>query len=169
MHYTHIFGEVSGVVAVIAFVPYIRSILKGETKPNRASWFIWSILGVIILASYHFSGASSTIWLPVVYAIAPVFILLLAFKYGVGGFEGLDIVCLVGAALGLILWKLTHSPETALYLSIVVDAFGFVPTFKKAFYHPASESTLAWVIGVTATWLNLLAINSWRPNIALYP
>jgi len=169
MHYTQIFGEISGVIGTIAFIPYIRSIIQGETKPNRASWFIWAILGGTILASYHFSGASSTIWLAVVYAIMPVIIFLFSFKYGVGGLERLDLICLAGAALGLLLWKLSDKPEIALYLNILVDSLGFMPTLKKAYFQPASESKLAWSIGVAATWLNLLAINSWRPGIALYP
>jgi len=162
-------GEVAGVIALAAFVPYIWSILKHRTRPNRASWVIWAVLGVLLLASYHSSGATTTIWIPVTYAIMPTVVFILSLKYGVGGYNYLDAVCLTGAALGLLLWKITNTPEVALYLNIFVDALGFLPTFKKAYLQPASESRPAWVIGASATTINLLAINSWQWSIALYP
>ena len=46
---------------------------------------------------------------------------------------------------------------------------GFIPTYKKAYLKPKSESRLAWIISSAATLLNLLAVNSWQLNIALYP
>lgn len=169
MNVHQLFGEISGVIAILAFIPYVASILRGETKPNRASWVIWTVLGVILLASYHASGATTTIWIPIVYAILPLFVLGLSFKYGVGGYNYLDVVCLFGAAVGLLLWKITRVPEFALYLNILVDSFGFIPTYKKAYLQPESESLSAWIIGASATLLNLLAINKWQLNIALYP
>ncbi len=169
MNFHQLAGEISGIIAVIAFVPYILSILKGETRPNRASWLIWAVLGILILASYHSSGATTTIWIPVVYATIPTAVFLLSFRYGTGGLNYLDTVCLCGAALGLLLWKITDSPEIALYMNIAVDALGFLPTLKKAYLQPASENKPAWIIGTSATIINLLAINSWQVSIALYP
>ncbi len=162
-------GKIAGVVAVLAFAPYVWSVLKGRTKPSRASWLIWSVLGVSILASYHSSGATDTIWIPIIYAIMPILIFLLSLKYGVGGYAKLDIVCLIGAAVGLIAWKLTDSPQTALFINIFIDGLGFIPTFKKTYVDPNSESRLAWIIGASATIVNLFAINSWDLDIALYP
>lgn len=164
-----LFGEISGIIAILAFVPYIASILRHETRPSRASWVIWAVLGIVLLVSYHSSGATTTIWIPIVYATLPLIVFALSFRYGVGGYNYLDLVCLTGAAIGLLLWKITHVPETALYLNIFVDALGFLPTYKKAYLQPASENLPAWVIGTLATLLNLLAINKWQLNIALYP
>lgn len=169
MDLSEVIGKIAGIIAVLAFIPYIWSVLKGRTRPSRASWLIWAVLGSSILASYHSSGATDTIWIPVIYAIMPIIIFLLSIKYGIGGYTRLDIICLLGAVVGLIAWKLTDSPQTALYLNILVDGLGFIPTFKKAYLQPESESRLAWIIGASATLLNLLAINTWKLDIALYP
>lgn len=40
-------GLVSGLVSIICYLPYIRDILKKTTKPERASWLIWTALGSI--------------------------------------------------------------------------------------------------------------------------
>jgi hypothetical protein len=169
MDLPNIAGILAGFVAASGFIPYIYSILKGKTRPNRASWLIWAALGGLLFASYVSSGASTTIWQPLSFAIGPVIVFVLSIKHGVGGYNKLDVFCLAGAALGLLLWKLSNEPQAALYLSIFVDALGFLPTIKKAYFQPGSESRLAWSIGVTSTVINLFAINSWTLEIALYP
>jgi hypothetical protein len=36
----------AALLAVIDTVPYVRDILRGTTRPQRATWLIWSVLGV---------------------------------------------------------------------------------------------------------------------------
>jgi hypothetical protein len=33
---------IAGILFVAGFFPYIKAILKGETKPAKASWIIWA-------------------------------------------------------------------------------------------------------------------------------
>ncbi|MEI6528551.1 MAG: hypothetical protein WCO10_02670 [bacterium] len=80
-----VLGIVAGVIAFIAYVVYIKAILKGETKPNRATWFIWSFVGLVLATSYYYSGAENTIWVPFVEFIGPLAIAILSIKYGEGG------------------------------------------------------------------------------------
>ena len=169
MNIADLLGKLAGLVALTALIPYIRSILQGKTKPNRASWFIWASVSIGLLASYHYSGATTTIWLTISYTIIPLSIFLLSLKYGVGGYTALDVICISGAVLGLILWRLTHSPEVALYLNVLVDGLGFIPTLKKAYLNPESEDRLAWSIATVANILNVSALTTWRLKIALFP
>lgn len=41
--FKEIFGTISVILAFIAYIPYIRSIILGNTKPHIFSWIIWSI------------------------------------------------------------------------------------------------------------------------------
>lgn len=43
-----IFSVMAIALTFIAFVPYIRSILAGVTKPHVFSWVIWGITTVIV-------------------------------------------------------------------------------------------------------------------------
>ena len=61
-----IFGKVAGILAVLSFFPYIRSIVKGETKPERATFVIWSVLSFVTLFAYFASGVRDAIWVTVV-------------------------------------------------------------------------------------------------------
>ncbi|MEW6035722.1 MAG: hypothetical protein AB1529_03860 [Candidatus Micrarchaeota archaeon] len=162
-------GLIAGAIGFLAFAPYIKSILAKKTTPNRATWLIWAVLGIIIAASYYSAGARESAWVPIAYAVGLVFVAGLSLRYGEGGWTPLDLFCLAGAAIGLLLWALTSEPLFALYLTIAVDALGGVPTLKKAHERPESEDRLTWLMFLAANTLNLFAIGEWTVAIASYP
>ncbi len=163
-------GIIAGVIAFIAYIVYIISIFKGESKPNRATWWIWSFMGLVIGISYFFSGAENTIWVPLVEFLGPLSIALLSIKYGEGGLnDRTDIICFSGAVVSIILWVIFNSPLVALVTNLVVDSFALIPTIKKSFLRPEGEDFWAWFGTGVADSLNLFAAE--RPSFAilLYP
>ncbi len=162
-------GLCAGILSFLGFAPYIISTLKGKTRPNRATWIIWTVIGVLLLLSYRSAGATHALWLSAANVIAFCVIILLLFKYGEGGWETLDIACLVGAALGLLLWWYFSSPLPTLYLSILIDFVGALPTLKKSYQNPEGEDSLTWKIFGAANTLNLFAIEEWSFKMAAYP
>ncbi len=169
MNISQLSGQAAAVLALVATIPYVLSILKGKTQPNRASWLIWWLVNLSLVASYHYAGATTTIWLNIAYVFTTGIIFFLSLKYGVGGYTKLDTFCLAVAAIGLILWWMTNNPVTALYLNILVDALGFIPTLRKAYLHPASEDKLAWNLSVISNALNVMALTSWQLKIIAFP
>ena len=62
MHeYRELAGMIGGGVFFAAFIPYFIDIARGRTKPQRTTWIIWTILGVLTFASYKSVGAHNTI------------------------------------------------------------------------------------------------------------
>jgi len=162
-------GLLAGIIGFLAFVPYILDTLNHRTKPNKATWIIWAVLGMIIAASYWSAGARDTAWTPIAYAIGIVAVAALSLRFGERGWTALDRACLAGAGFGLALWWITNEPVFALYLTTAVDAIGAIPTISKAYSKPETESRAAWALFLVANSLNLLAINEWTMTIALYP
>lgn len=162
-------GLLAGIIGFLSFIPYILETLNRKISPNRATWIIWAVLGIIIAVSYYSAGARSSAWVPAAYAVGIVIMALLTLKYGEGGWTKLDIVCLVGAGLGLVIWALTNNPVLPLYLTIAIDAIGAVPTIKKAYERPETESRTSWLMFLVANTLNLFAINEWTLVVASYP
>lgn len=162
-------GIGAGVLAMISYIPYITSILRHKTKPNRAAFLIWSVTSTITLAGYIGSGARTSIFIGIAYAIFETSVFLLSLKYGKGGLTKLDVSVLIIAALGVILWAYTDNPRLALYSGIVSEALGYIPIAVKSYQHPDSEDKTAWVIGTVAAALNLLALTSLKPEMLLYP
>ena len=164
-----IIGVLAGVLEFSAFFLYYISILQGKTRPNRATWFVLTIVGFLIVASYYASGARETIWIPVSYAVGPMIAFLLSIKYGEGGWTVFDRLCLLGCFIGIVLWKVSHSPEITLFFSILVDFLGILPTLKKAYLDPLSEDKTAWLVTALASALNIFAVSMWTFSIGAYP
>jgi len=43
-----VLGLIAGIIAFLAYVVYIISIFRGGSKPNRATWWIWAFMGLIL-------------------------------------------------------------------------------------------------------------------------
>ena len=170
---------IAGVFALADITLYILAILGRNyrfrriqrTVPNRATWFIWASIGVIIFTSYYAAGATDTLWFPASYAFGFVIIALLSIRYGEGGFEFVDIFCLSGAVISAWAWWKYNSPEMALLGTISMDAFGSIPTIEKSWREPWKENLTAWFLSFIASIANILAIN-WSTAtfaIIIYP
>lgn len=166
---TAVAGKVAGIVSLVAFIPYILAILRGETKPNRATWWIWVMVGFMTGASYYSSGADNTIWVPVSYIIGPVAIAILSIQYGEGGWTMFDRYCLFGAGASAIFWWLFDSPLVALIINLFIDFMGALPTIRKTYYDPESEDRIAWALFFAGNIVNLFAVEHWAFAIAVYP
>lgn len=162
-------GQIAGGVSFLAYVLYYISIVQGRSRPNRATWIILTVVGVLIAASYYASGARSTMWVALAYTVGPLIAALLSFKYGEGGTTRFDIFCLVGCALSLVFWALSQNPLVALIINIVIDFLGILPTLKKSYLDPLSEDRLAWSVTTFSNILNIFAIEAWIFSIAVYP
>lgn len=162
-------GVVAGFLSILCCVPYIVTILQGKTKPNRATWWIWAILSLVISVSYYSTGAVNTIWLPVCGGIGQLLVAILSLKYGEGGWNRFDRVCLLGVGISLLLWWGFSSPFIALLFNIVIDCLGALPTIRKSYYEPEKENLLTWSLYLTGSTLNLFAIEHWSVELSAFP
>jgi len=162
-------GKIAGIVSLIAFIPYCISAIQGKNRPNRATWFIWFFVSLILLASYRSAGATDAIWVSVANVFIIGLVALLSIKYGEGGFNLFDISCFLGAMVGLVLWWFLRSPLPALYISVIIDFIGALPTLKKSYLNPHEENRLTWALFWLANTINLFAINQWTWAMAAYP
>jgi hypothetical protein len=166
---TQYFGYISGIFITISFIPFLISIFKGEAKPERASWFIWSVIGGISFFSLLAKGASSSLWLPGVQVIGDTIIFLLAIKYGMGGMAKRDKWALGVAAISLILWYITREPAVALFLAILIDGSGGVLTIIKSYEHPTTEPLIAWVLTMLGGFFSIFSVGSWNWILLAFP
>ena len=169
MDYHIIFGLLAASSSIIAITFYVSSILRKETKPNRASWLIWSITNTILLVSYFSVGARSTIFLPIVYFLNGLIVFIFSFRYGVNSWSRLDYLSIFIAGFSLIIWFITKNPLIALLMNLAMDSSGYLPTIRKSYTDPLTESQIAWFFIFLGTFFNLIAINSSSFGIIIYP
>ncbi len=164
-----IFGYISAILSVLMVVPYIKDIFLLKTKPERASWFIWTVLGFIAFFSQLAKGATDSLWLTGGQTLAVLIIVLLSIKYGVGGFTKRDIRALIAAGIGLILWYITKEAAWALLIVITIDSVGTLLTVMKSYENPESETLSTWLISGTSGIFGLLAVGAFHPILLAYP
>ena len=163
------FGIIAGILSGIAVIPYVRDILLHKTKPERASWLIWSVLGSIAFFSQLAEGATWSLWLTGINTIGVLIIFILAIKYGMGGLARRDTYALIAAGFGLILWYLTRHAFIALFVTIGIDLIGQTLTVIKTYAVPESETLSTWVLVSTAGIFSMLSVGAWDWILLLYP
>jgi len=143
---SEIAGYLSGLLILLSFGPYLKDIFGLKTKPQRASWLIWSILGLISFFSQWEKGATYSLVMTGAQALGDLLIFILAIRYGVGGLVKRDIMALISAGVSLILWYLTKEAAVALMIVIFIDAIGAALTVAKTYHQPATETVSSWVL-----------------------
>ncbi len=164
-----ILGIFGGLLALLSFIPYIRGILLGRVKPQRTTFLIWTLLGLIAIFSQLAKGATNSLWLPSLETFGGIVILLLSIKHGVGGFNKRDYVAVFIVTLGLIAWYLTKEAAIALYIVIFIDAVGLYLTLHKTYLAPESETAFAWTMSSVGGLFTALAVGSFNIILLSYP
>ena len=164
-----IVGVLAGIIALLGFVPYALSVLRGTTQPSIASWIIWAALGTVTSASYFYSASISSWWVTGSYAIGPCVILFLSLRVGKFTWDKLDSVYMLFALLGLVWWWISGVATTAQAVSVCIDLLGAVPTLRKCWSNPDSEDPVAWWVFFAAGVVNLFAVERWSFASGLYP
>ena len=164
-----IFGYFSALLSVIAVFPYIYDILKGKTKPERASWFIWTVLGSIAFFSQLEKGATNSLWMVGTSTLCVLIVSILSIKFGSGGFAKRDKISLLIATLGILLWFFTKEAAIALIITIFVDLVGSSLTIIKSYEDPESETISTWILAFISGIFAALSVGEWSFILLVYP
>ncbi len=159
----------SVVFFLFAAPPYIIDTLKGKTKPERATWFVFSVLGIIAFISQVKLGAAWSLVFSGFDTFGSLIVFVLSIKHGVGGWTLLDRIALVVAGAGVVVALAAHEPVVALLGDILADIAGTVLTVYKTFQAPDTETTISWLLVGTGALTGVLAVGSFNVALLLYP
>jgi hypothetical protein len=169
LNYFAILGICAAIINAMAFVPYIRTIVNRKTLPERASWWIWSILMSIALAAQIASGATWSALLTAVFFAGNIVVAFLSLRYGYGRFGIKDGAAIVAALIGVALWAATNNPLIALLVTVAVDFMAYWLTIIKSWKAPYSENLLAWSLMTIAAILSILSVGEFNVTLLLFP
>ena len=164
-----IFGISAGVLQAVAYVPYIRDILAGSTRPHRGTWAIWCTLSCIALVSQRANGASWSLVLTAAQAAGTVVVIVLALRRGVGGTSRVEIAMLAIALMGLVGWYVAGNPTVATACVVVADAIAVGMMVPKTYVDPYSETLSSYWLALASGAFGLLAVGSLDFGLLIYP
>jgi hypothetical protein len=160
-------------VALSAFgaYGYVRDTLRGETSPNRVSWSLWGVEGVLgfgVEVQQHVGLASL---MTLMLGLVPCAIVIASFRnpnavWRIGAF---DIVCGAIALAGLVFWAFAKEPTVALVSFVCADQVAALPTLRKSWLAPSTESSRVFVMGCINCIITVLTLRVITTAGALFP
>ncbi|MDH2435905.1 hypothetical protein QCD60_25575 [Pokkaliibacter sp. MBI-7] len=154
----------------IAYLPYIRSIHDGRTKPHVFSWIIWGMTTLVVGVAQWVDNGGAGSWPIVISGLLTLYVAVLAFtKRGDFSVSRSDWVYFWLAMSSLPLWYLTADPLIAVIILTVVEIFGFMPSFRKAYLLPHEERLSFFMILAIRNGISLLALEHYSLVTILFP
>lgn len=150
---------------------YVRNTWRGVTAPNRVSWFLWALeplLAYVVERQEHVGLASV---MTLVLGVVPVLVLAVSFHdpqsvWRIGRF---DVVCGVISVAGLAVWTVSGQETVALVAFVAADAVAALPTVRKAFLEPSTESPWAFLGSALFAAITLLTLRAYTTAGGLFP
>jgi hypothetical protein len=159
------FAVLAAVLPLAGFASYLRDTMRGRTRPNRVSWSLWATAPLIAFAAELAQRTSLKVAL-LTFALGagPALILAASFACPRAYWAPtrLDLACGTVAVAALIGWAVTRRGDVAIALAITADALAAVPTIRKAWAQPGSESIGTYAASGAGSAITLLTISRWR-------
>jgi hypothetical protein len=157
--------------ALLAALTYIRSMFTSPTNPNRVTWLMWSIAPLIAAAAAISNGVG---WatLPVFMSgFSPFLIFTASFftKKAYWKLSRFDYLCGALSATALVLWYMSGDPNIAIVFAMVSDGFAAIPTLRKAWNHPETESAWPFIVGLFSPATSFAVAVTWTFSELAFP
>lgn len=169
MYYKELLAVIATILSIISYIPYIRDIIKGKTKPHAFSWLVWATLVAIGFFGQIADNAGPGAWVIGSTAILCFIVFLFSLKRGEKNITFLDWLSLVSAGIAILFWVLTKEPLLSVILVTIIDAIGFIPTFRKSYIKPNEETLSTYNLSVVKYILSIIALKNYSILTVLFP
>jgi len=160
-------NAVSGILMLVAFLPYVRAIVNHQTVPSPVTWAIWASVDTLALLAMKKEKALNG---QIIGAVTGAWIIaVLALVFGKPTMGSIEWVSIAGAMVGIVLWQRTGNAVLAIICSQIATFAGAIPTFVGGYQNPAQEDPVAWTIWFISCIFALFAIKKWNLANALQP
>ena len=159
-------------IHVIGTIGYMIDTLKGITKPNKVTWFLWALFPMIAFAAMLDKGAELPALIMVFMAgFMPLMVFCSSFinKKAFWKITRFDYICGFLSVFGLCLWLITREGNIAIIFSIIADGLALLPTLVKSYKFPETESWLLFSNVAISSAIVLLIIKDWTFASVAFP
>lgn len=168
MHYLVLLGAL---VNMYGAGVYMLDIVRGKTKPNLVSWFLWAAAPLIASAAAFSEGIRWAALPTFMVGFGPVLVIITAVstRHALWRVERFDCVCGAFSVVALILWFITKQPYLAILFAIFSDGLASLPTLKKAWLFPETESGIAYASALFNMLTTLVALQVFTFSEMAFP
>ncbi len=155
---------IASILAIFGNVPYLRDIIRRKIQPHPYTWLVWSIVSCIIFFGQVAKGAGIGALPTAASEVFTIIIFFFSLQHGFKNIKKIDTLFLIIALLGIIPWLLTNDPTISVIIAVSIDLVAFMPTIRKTFLHPETESPILYGTNVLRHILMLISLKAY--NIA---
>jgi hypothetical protein len=164
------FVYLAAALSLIGAYGYIRDTLRGDTSPNRVTWSLWGIEGVLAFCVEIQQHVGLASLMTLMLGLVPCAVVAASFRnrnavWKLGAF---DAVCGAVSAGGLVFWAFINEPTVALVSFVVADQMAALPTIRKSWLAPSTESPRLFFLGSTNCAITLLTLTKVTTAGALF-
>ncbi len=157
-----LFALFSATITVVGYVPYLKDIFQKRTKPHVYTWVVWAITqGTAAVALWVGGGNAAVISLTAGTCLV-VIVVFLSLKYGTKNITRSDTITLILALLAIVVWWRLKDPLPSVLMVSAIDGLGYIPTLRKSFNAPWSETLSFWAAMILAALFALLSSSEYN-------
>ncbi len=166
-------AEISTILAGLTFaissVLYVRDTIRAKITPSIATFGILTIVNFSQLIALISKEVWHVVPFTTVGFLQAFIVFIVAIKGGRFYFRLVDLIAIVGAAIGFVVWLTHQDAAYNIYILNAVIAITFIPLITKAFKEPALETKLPWQSNLLASIFLLFTISSTAPYVWIVP
>jgi hypothetical protein len=165
-------GLLAQFTLAVSIVPYTISIFRGTVKPNRISWFIWSVIGFTFWLITPDTADQVTKMLTVIFWINPTLIFMLTlFKGEYIKPDTLEKFSLLVGLSAIVVWLIFKNSSGVLptVIAIAADFCALLPTLRFVIMAPNEEAPLTWICFFLGSFIAVFGIEHYTLESLLLP
>ncbi|MBI4117778.1 MAG: hypothetical protein HY453_01715 [Parcubacteria group bacterium] len=132
------------------------------TKPHAYTWLIWSITqGTATIALWYGGGGWGSLSL-IFSTLLVMGVFFFSLRKGSRDITFFDTILLGIALLAILVWWQLKNPVLAVIMVSGIDLVGYIPSYRKSFYDPDSETLSSWFGFTVANMFSIAALNEYN-------
>lgn len=155
---------IAALMAIVGNVPYLMDVIKKRVQPHPYTWLVWTLVSGITFFGQLAKGAGVGVIPTAAAEIFTVIIFIFSLQYGFKQIKRTDTYFFLIALAGLIPWVLTKDPTISVIIAVAIDIVAFIPTIRKTWKKPQTETPVLYGMNVTRHILTLFSLQAY--NIA---
>lgn len=157
--------------SLVGIVAYVADTLRGRSHPNRVTWFLWALAPLIAFVAQIQQGVGLQSLLTFMVGFGPAVVLAASFVAGHAPVRitRFDLACASVSILALVAWRATGQGNVAIAFSLLADLMAAVPTLRKTYVAPHTETATVFACSAVSASLTLLTITTWNFATAAFP
>jgi hypothetical protein len=158
-------------IGALGTAVYLRDTLRGTTKPNRVTWLLWAIAPLLAAAVEFDEGIGLRALPTFMVGFMPLLVFAGSFvnTSSVWTIRRFDYACGAVSVIGTVIWLVTRNGVLAISAAIVADFMAGIPTVRKSWTHPETETVHSYVGAAVSMAIVLLTIDHWTFDVAAFP